>query len=334
MAGAGPLRRRAAAAREHAGAARADLAAGVRDHDGRDDRRSGDARARPGGVRRGAAPRAGAREGLAARAPARRSPSALRDLARPQGAARAAERRRSRCAGVGTRRRALDVGAPRGRERPGPATSSARPPATRLPSSRGPARWRWISRCWGRCGRRRRTRGRRRWASTASPARSRATTLPVYALGGLSAADLPAAIDAGAHGIAAIRGAWPGLPDGVSAARRPATGGDRPCVRPRWRRSRRRPSPRPDRPLPEIRRSARGTPRSPTRRGRRSCSAPSRRAGTPRRRSTRRAHRIADSERRGRPATAPTGCRTRARTRRRGRTPRRGPCRSRRGSGC
>lgn len=38
------------------------------------------------------------------------------------------------------------------------------------------------------------------------------TTLPVYALGGLSAGDLPAAIDAGAHGIAAIRAAWPGLP--------------------------------------------------------------------------------------------------------------------------
>jgi 8-oxo-dGTP diphosphatase len=38
------------------------------------------------------------------------------------------------------------------------------------------------------------------------------TTLPVYALGGLSAGDLPAAIDAGAHGIAAIRGAWPALP--------------------------------------------------------------------------------------------------------------------------
>ena len=37
------------------------------------------------------------------------------------------------------------------------------------------------------------------------------TTLPVYALGGLSAADLPAAIDAGAHGIAAIRGAWSAL---------------------------------------------------------------------------------------------------------------------------
>ena len=32
--------------------------------------------------------------------------------------------------------------------------------------------------------------------------------LPVYAIGGLSAADLPAAWAAGAHGIAAIRGAW------------------------------------------------------------------------------------------------------------------------------
>jgi len=36
-----------------------------------------------------------------------------------------------------------------------------------------------------------------------------ATTLPVYALGGLAAGDLPSAIDAGAHGIAAMRGAWP-----------------------------------------------------------------------------------------------------------------------------
>jgi 8-oxo-dGTP diphosphatase len=36
-----------------------------------------------------------------------------------------------------------------------------------------------------------------------------ATTLPVYSLGGLAAGDLPAAIDAGAHGIAAMRGAWP-----------------------------------------------------------------------------------------------------------------------------
>ena len=34
------------------------------------------------------------------------------------------------------------------------------------------------------------------------------TMLPVYALGGLAAGDLPAAIDAGAHGIAAMRGAW------------------------------------------------------------------------------------------------------------------------------
>ena len=35
------------------------------------------------------------------------------------------------------------------------------------------------------------------------------TTLPVYALGGLAALDLPAAIDAGAHGVASMRGAWP-----------------------------------------------------------------------------------------------------------------------------
>jgi 8-oxo-dGTP diphosphatase len=33
--------------------------------------------------------------------------------------------------------------------------------------------------------------------------------IPVYALGGLSEADLPAAIDAGAHGVALRRNAWP-----------------------------------------------------------------------------------------------------------------------------
>jgi 8-oxo-dGTP diphosphatase len=37
---------------------------------------------------------------------------------------------------------------------------------------------------------------------------ARGTTLPVYAIGGLTAADLPDAWRAGAHGIAMIRGAW------------------------------------------------------------------------------------------------------------------------------
>ena len=32
--------------------------------------------------------------------------------------------------------------------------------------------------------------------------------LPAYAIGGLAAADLPLAWRAGAHGVAAIRGAW------------------------------------------------------------------------------------------------------------------------------
>jgi 8-oxo-dGTP diphosphatase len=35
-----------------------------------------------------------------------------------------------------------------------------------------------------------------------------ATRLPVYALGGLVPADLDAAVDHGAHGIAMRRGAW------------------------------------------------------------------------------------------------------------------------------
>lgn len=35
------------------------------------------------------------------------------------------------------------------------------------------------------------------------------TRVPVYALGGLRATDLAAAIDAGAHGVAMLRGAWP-----------------------------------------------------------------------------------------------------------------------------
>jgi thiamine monophosphate synthase len=34
--------------------------------------------------------------------------------------------------------------------------------------------------------------------------------LPVYALGGLSPADLPEALNCGAHGVAGIRGFWPG----------------------------------------------------------------------------------------------------------------------------
>jgi 8-oxo-dGTP diphosphatase len=36
-------------------------------------------------------------------------------------------------------------------------------------------------------------------------------TLPVFALGGLTAADLDAAIDHGAHGVALRRGAWIGI---------------------------------------------------------------------------------------------------------------------------
>ena len=35
-----------------------------------------------------------------------------------------------------------------------------------------------------------------------------ATSIPVYAIGGLTRADLPAAWRAGAHGVAMIRGAW------------------------------------------------------------------------------------------------------------------------------
>ncbi len=45
------------------------------------------------------------------------------------------------------------------------------------------------------------------WASIAA-----ATTLPVYALGGLVCADLGTAMSRGAHGIALRRGAWPARP--------------------------------------------------------------------------------------------------------------------------
>ena len=38
----------------------------------------------------------------------------------------------------------------------------------------------------------------------------RSTRLPVYALGGLGEQDLGRAREAGAHGVAAIRGLWPG----------------------------------------------------------------------------------------------------------------------------
>jgi 8-oxo-dGTP diphosphatase len=35
-----------------------------------------------------------------------------------------------------------------------------------------------------------------------------ACSIPVYAIGGLTSTDLPAAWRAGAHGVAMIRGAW------------------------------------------------------------------------------------------------------------------------------
>nr|WP_245725558.1 thiamine phosphate synthase [Pandoraea oxalativorans] len=37
------------------------------------------------------------------------------------------------------------------------------------------------------------------------------TSIPVYALGGMSVQTLPTSIDAGARGIAAIRGLWKGV---------------------------------------------------------------------------------------------------------------------------
>jgi 8-oxo-dGTP diphosphatase len=40
--------------------------------------------------------------------------------------------------------------------------------------------------------------------------RAAGARLPVYALGGLTAADLDCAVDAGAHGVALRRAAWPG----------------------------------------------------------------------------------------------------------------------------
>ena len=137
--------------------------------------------------------------------------AALRDLARPQGVrvllngdeADARAWGSTACTG---RRRASP------RRRQGPTTSSAPPPATRRPRSRGPAHWRWISRSWGPCVRRRPIPEAPAMGFDGFARAVEGTTLPVYALGGLSTADLPAAIDAGAHGIAAIRGAWPALP--------------------------------------------------------------------------------------------------------------------------
>jgi len=88
----------------------------------------------------------------------------------------------------------------------------------------------------------------------------RGTTIPVYAIGGLTRADLEDAWRAGAHGVAMIRGAWSSV--------RPAA-------------------------VPALRR-ARGRIRSPTRRGRSSCSARCRRDATcsrGRRRSARRSER-------------------------------------------
>ena len=66
-----------------------------------------------------------------------------------------------------------------------------------------------ISRCWDRCSRHHRiagapTLGWERFAAIVAE-----TTLPVFALGGLGAADLPSAIAHGAHGVALRRAAWP-----------------------------------------------------------------------------------------------------------------------------
>ena len=46
------------------------------------------------------------------------------------------------------------------------------------------------------------------WQGLACQLASAGPRLPVYALGGLAAADLPAACEAGAHGVALMRGAW------------------------------------------------------------------------------------------------------------------------------
>ena len=46
------------------------------------------------------------------------------------------------------------------------------------------------------------------WQGLACQLASAGPRLPVYALGGLAAADLSAACEAGAHGVALMRGAW------------------------------------------------------------------------------------------------------------------------------
>ena len=80
-------------------------------------------------------------------------------------------------------------------------------------------------------------------------ARSPATRLPVYALGGLAAADLDRAIAHGAHGVALRRGAWQAALSASVVARR--RGGGSSASDPR-----------------RAARPARGRSRSPTRRGR------------------------------------------------------------------
>jgi 8-oxo-dGTP diphosphatase len=161
-----------------------------------------------------------------------------------------------------------------------------------------------ISRCWGRCCRRLRMRGCRRSVWTGFAAIAARGALPIFALGGLAAADLPPRSQAGrmASRSAAARGP-PRLPNVYPANDRRAAGSSR---------------------SPALR--AVGTRYASLAQAPRSMSL-HRSEQNGRQRSA--AIHATRSRRNGdrRPLRGFTGCRTRARIRRRGRRRCRDPCR-------
>ena len=80
---------------------------------------------------------------------------------------------------------------------------------SRAELERAPPRWGWITHCWATCKPPPATRARQRmgWDGLAA-CLAPAAPLPVFALGGLRAANLDEARQAGAHGVAQMRGAW------------------------------------------------------------------------------------------------------------------------------
>ena len=138
----------------------------------------------------------------------RRSSAAQRELftdrgARPRASATAAKVL-TKSPHAGRRRRAFHRRGADALERR-PADWSRGAPA--IPARSSSARWRLasISPCSGRCSK---NAAPSRSAGSASPRSCAAPRIPVYAIGGLSAADLPSAWRAGAHGVAMIRAAW------------------------------------------------------------------------------------------------------------------------------